>query len=54
MRSPCVNVCVIDPVSGLCQGCFRTLAEIATWASLPEAERERIMRDLPRRSGRPV
>lgn len=29
--SPCINVCRIDPVQGLCSGCFRTLDEIAAW-----------------------
>ena len=27
--SPCTRVCVIDPVSGFCRGCLRTLDEIA-------------------------
>jgi predicted Fe-S protein YdhL (DUF1289 family) len=30
---------VIDPVSKLCEGCGRTLAEIAQWGRLSEAER---------------
>ena len=29
VASPCINICVIDAVSGLCAGCGRTLAEIA-------------------------
>ena len=29
--SPCISVCVMDPASGLCAGCYRTLAEIADW-----------------------
>lgn len=47
--SPCVLVCVIDPVSGLCEGCLRTLQEIADWSRLSEAERLAIMAELPRR-----
>lgn len=36
--SPCVNVCQIDPGSGLCRGCLRTIEEIAGWLdySIPE------------------
>ena len=49
IASPCTKVCTIDPRSGLCRGCGRTLAEIAQWTSLNEGERERIMADLPRR-----
>ena len=31
MPSPCISVCRMDAVSGLCEGCFRTLDEIAAW-----------------------
>jgi predicted Fe-S protein YdhL (DUF1289 family) len=49
MESPCRNVCVIDPDTGLCHGCKRTLTEIASWGSLTAAERRRIMHELPAR-----
>lgn len=47
--SPCIKVCVIDPASGLCEGCGRTLQEIAQWARLSEVERQAIMAELPER-----
>lgn len=47
--SPCIRVCVIDPASQLCAGCGRTLAEIAQWSGLSEAERLAIMAKLPKR-----
>ena len=47
--SPCTKVCTIDPRSGLCRGCGRTLDEIGRWMSLSESERNRIMTELPRR-----
>jgi predicted Fe-S protein YdhL (DUF1289 family) len=50
--TPCIKVCVIDPASGLCTGCGRTLAEIATWGGLEHAERRRIMAELPGRRRR--
>ena len=38
--SPCVSVCRIDAASGRCEGCLRTLDEIARWgAASPEAQR---------------
>eukprot|EP01042_Synura_sphagnicola_P011096 gene11096-14192_t len=40
---PCIKVCVIDPASKLCQGCGRTLQEIAQWSRLSEPERLAIM-----------
>lgn len=30
--SPCINVCRMDPEQAVCQGCFRTLDEIAAWS----------------------
>ena len=47
--SPCTKVCTIDPRSGLCLGCARTLDEIARWTSFNETERDRIMTELPQR-----
>jgi uncharacterized protein len=49
ISSPCNKVCAVDPRSGLCRGCGRTLDEIARWGSLPEAERRRIMGELAER-----
>jgi len=39
VRSPCVSVCRMDAASGWCEGCLRTLDEIAVWADLPDAAR---------------
>ena len=51
MKSPCVDVCIMDPDSGLCQGCLRTLDEIARWSEMSELEREQVVASLPKRSG---
>ena len=34
--SPCISVCQMDDLSGLCVGCYRTRAEIATWGSMDQ------------------
>ena len=34
--SPCTNVCKIDPTTGWCEGCARTLDEIAAWSTLSD------------------
>lgn len=47
--SPCIKICVLDPQSGWCIGCGRTLGEIAGWGSLSEAERLAVMEGLPAR-----
>jgi len=49
VSSPCTKVCTMDPRSALCRGCGRTLDEIAQWGGLSEAERLRIMAQLPQR-----
>jgi len=47
--SPCEKICTVDPGSGLCSGCGRSLAEIEHWVKYSDAERERIIQDLPER-----
>lgn len=49
MKSPCVNVCQMDPLRGRCLGCSRTLDEIGRWSEMTDAERERVLAELPRR-----
>lgn len=49
IESPCIKVCVIEPETGLCTGCGRTLREIAGWSALGREERRRIMDELPAR-----
>ena len=39
-NSPCVNICRMDADTGFCQGCFRTLEEIATWGYLTNEAKE--------------
>lgn len=39
--SPCISVCRIHIDTGLCEGCFRTLAEISAWSrSTPDDKRK--------------
>lgn len=52
IATPCIQVCQIDPVTELCQGCGRTLREIGGWLSFGEEERARVMADLPARLAR--
>jgi uncharacterized protein len=51
IKTPCVQVCVVDGESGLCLGCFRKLSEVAGWSKLAETERDAILADLPARRG---
>lgn len=49
VSSPCIRVCILDPDTGLCEGCGRTLDEIGRWYRLSEEERREIMRGLEER-----
>jgi hypothetical protein len=54
LESPCINVCVIDKETGQCEGCHRTIHEIARWSSMTPAERRSIMNELPARKLEPA
>ena len=44
--SPCISVCRMSADTGLCEGCFRTLEEIAAWGMQGDAERREVWRLL--------
>ncbi|HEX6635882.1 MAG TPA: DUF1289 domain-containing protein [Usitatibacter sp.] len=47
--SPCNKVCTVDPATGLCIGCLRTLDEIAAWGGMTNAERRAVLEALAER-----
>ena len=47
--SPCIDICRIDAVTGLCEGCLRTIDEIAAWGSLDDRARREVWKRLPGR-----
>jgi predicted Fe-S protein YdhL (DUF1289 family) len=47
--SPCINVCKMNPQTQLCEGCFRTLDEIAAWSALNDVEKSAVLAQLPSR-----
>ena len=47
--SPCINICRMHAGTGWCEGCARTLQEIATWGTLDEPARQRVWALLPQR-----
>jgi predicted Fe-S protein YdhL (DUF1289 family) len=51
--SPCVSICTMDPASGLCLGCLRTIDEIATWSMMSEAAKRAVWVQLPSRRAAP-
>jgi len=49
--SPCNNVCRIDPATGYCEGCLRTIDEVAAWGSLDDRAKREIWQRLGARAG---
>jgi predicted Fe-S protein YdhL (DUF1289 family) len=47
--SPCIDVCRIDPLTGWCEGCLRTLDEIAAWSGLDNPQKRAVWKELPAR-----
>jgi len=47
--SPCDSTCRIDPATGWCLGCKRTLREIADWPMLAAREKRGLLDALRRR-----
>ncbi len=47
--SPCIQICAMDTTSGFCQGCWRTLDEIAAWGTLGDTDKLRLWRVLRQR-----
>ena len=53
VASPCINVCRMSPDTGLCEGCLRTLDEIAAWSAMSSEEKRAVLAQLAKRGSRP-
>lgn len=52
IESPCVSLCHIDPETGMCEGCGRTLDEIRAWKLADDDQKSDILTRLDsRKSG---
>ena len=47
--SPCIGICRLDPMTGLCLGCMRTGDEIAAWPHASHVQRLQIVDRLRER-----
>jgi uncharacterized protein len=47
--SPCVDICRMNEATGLCEGCARTIGEIAGWSQLDAAGKRAVISRLPAR-----
>ena len=50
VASPCVSLCRMHAPTGWCEGCLRTIDEIAAWGRLDDDGRRAVLQQLrPRR-----
>ncbi|MCM8595192.1 DUF1289 domain-containing protein [Accumulibacter sp.] len=49
VASPCIGICRIDPGTGWCSGCFRTIGEIALWGEASDEQRLTVLMAVERR-----
>lgn len=49
LDTPCIDICHLNALTGHCEGCGRTGAEIANWLNLTPSQRRAIMAVLPQR-----
>ncbi|TDQ86337.1 hypothetical protein A8950_0028 [Dongia mobilis] len=47
--SPCISVCQMDPLTGYCVGCTRTIDEIRDWIISTPDERHAILKKIAER-----
>ena len=47
--SPCISVCQMHGATGWCQGCLRTLDEIATWGGLDDGAKRLVLQQVESR-----
>ena len=49
VASPCAGTCRLDGCGRLCEGCLRTIDEIAAWSQASEAQKLAILARVARR-----
>ena len=52
--SPCQSVCIMHPDTGWCEGCLRSIDEIAAWSRMDNAAKRVVWAQLPDRLARRI
>jgi uncharacterized protein len=47
--SPCIDICRMDARTGWCEGCARSIDEIAAWAAMSDKQKLAVWHVLPAR-----
>ena len=49
IASPCISICRMNAGTGWCEGCFRTIEEIAAWSAMDDRAKRAVWKLLPAR-----
>ena len=49
VNSPCINVCRMNARTGYCEGCLRTIDEIACWSGYTDEDKLALIAKLAAR-----
>lgn len=49
VKSPCVSVCALN-AADICEGCYRSVAEISRWGSMRNDERRAVLKNCTERA----
>jgi uncharacterized protein len=49
LPSPCQSVCIMHPDTGWCEGCMRSIDEIAAWSRMDKVAKQAVWAALPQR-----
>ena len=49
IQSPCTSVCRMNPATGYCEGCFRTIPEITDWGRADDDRKRAILAEVASR-----
>lgn len=47
--SPCLSVCVMDPQTEVCAGCWRSLEEIGVWSRMSDEAKRLVWQRIQQR-----
>ena len=53
VASPCIDVCRMNSSTGLCDGCFRTIDEIAGWSCFDDLQKAAVLMQAAARKKEP-
>ena len=50
LPSPCISICRMDAATGFCEGCLRTIDEIAGWRRMSDQDKRSVWRAIELRA----